>query len=93
MFRTSSPQRPLFGVEHGLDDGKRARLEKSWAKPYRMKALGLIDESRFAPYFDQANGRPNKSVRLVVSVLMLKEVFDLTDEEALARFEWDMSWH
>ncbi len=89
MFRTSSPQRPLFGVEHRLDGVKRARLEQTWAKPYRMKALGLIDESRFAKYFDPGNGRPNKSVRLVVSVLALKDVFDLTDEEALARLVSD----
>lgn len=93
MFRVTTPQRALFGVEHRLDDVKRARMEKTWAHPYRMKALGLIDESRFAKYFDPGNGRPNKSVRLVVSVLVLKEVFDLTDEEALARLEWDLSWH
>jgi hypothetical protein len=93
MFRTTSPQRPLFGVEHRLDNEKRARMEKTWAHPYRMKALGLIDENRFAKYFDPANGRPNKSIRLVVSILVLKEVFDLTDEETLARLEWDLSWH
>lgn len=29
----------------------------------------------------------------MVSVLILKEVFDLTDEEALARLEWDLLWH
>jgi hypothetical protein len=93
MFRATSPQRPLFGVEHRLDKEKRARLEKTWAQPYRTKALGLIDENRFAKYFDPANGRPNKSIRLVVSVLIFKEVFDLTDEEALAHLEWDLLWH
>jgi hypothetical protein len=93
MFRPTSPQRPLFGVEHRLDGVKRARMEKTWAHAYQTKALGLIDESRFARYFDPGNGRPNKSIRLVVSVLLLKEVFDLTDEEALARLEWDLLWH
>jgi hypothetical protein len=93
MFRATSPQRPLFGIEQRLDKEKRARMEKTWAQPYRTKALGLIDENRFAKYFDPANGRPNKSIRLVVSVLIFKEVFDLTDEEALARLEWDMLWH
>jgi hypothetical protein len=93
MFRRTPPQRPLFGVEHRVDDVKRARMEKTWAQPYRTKALGLIDENRFAKYFDPANGRPNKSIRLVVSVLILKEVFDLTDQEALARLEWDLLWH
>jgi len=93
MFRPTSPQRPLFGVEHRLDGVKRARIEKTWAHAYQTKALGLIDETRFAKYFDPDNGRPNKSIRLVVSVLLLKEVFDLTDEEALARLEWDLLWH
>jgi len=93
MFRKTSSQRPLFGVEHRLEDVKRARLEQTWAHPYRTKALGLVDEDRFAKYFDPDNGRPNKSIRLVVSVLLLKEVFDLTDVEALAALEWDLSWH
>jgi hypothetical protein len=93
MFRPTSPQRPLFGVEHQLDGVKRARLEKTWAHAYQTKALGLIDETRFAKYFDPDNGRPNKSIRLVVSVLLFKEMFNLTDEEALDRLEWDLSWH
>ena len=93
MFRETSPQRPLFGVAQRLDDEKRARLEKSWAHAYQSKALGLIDETRFAKYFDPGNGRPNKSVRLVVSVLVLKEVFNLTDAEALAQLEWNLAWH
>jgi len=33
----------------------------------------------------------SKSVRLVVSVLVLKERFDLTDEEALEQLEWNVS--
>ena len=52
----------------------------------RSQALGLVDEARFAQHFDAGNGRPNKSVRLVVGVLVLKEVFDLTDDEALERW-------
>ena len=92
MFRKTSPQRPLFGVEHRVSDGKRARLERTWAHQYRLRALPLIDESRFAKYFDQENGRPNKSIRLVLSVLLLKEVFDLTDDEALEQLEWNAAW-
>jgi len=93
MFRLSSPQRPLFGVEHRLDAVKRGRLERSWAHQYREKGLPLIDEGRFAKFFDDDNGRPNKPVRLVTSVLLFKEVWDLTDAEALAELEWNMLWH
>jgi IS5 family transposase len=93
MFRPTSPQRPLFGAESRVDRAKRKRLEKTWAHAYRTSALPLIDESRFAKYFDDDNGRPNKSVRLVVSVLVLKEVFDETDQEALDDLEWNLTWH
>jgi hypothetical protein len=93
MFRPTSPQRPMFGVEQWMDPVKRARLERSWAHPYRNHALTLIDESRFAKYFDADDGRPNKSVRLVVSVLVFKERFDLTDLEALEQLEWNAAWH
>jgi hypothetical protein len=93
MFRQTSTQRLLFGVETGMDPAKRARLERSWAHAFRNAALPLIDEQRLAKYFDPGNGRPNKSVRLVLSVLVLKEVFDLTDAEALEQLEWNAAWH
>lgn len=76
-----------------MDRDKRARLEKTWAHHYRNQALPLIDEDRFAKYFNPDNGRPNKSVRLVVSLLLLKEVKNLTDEEALEQLEWSSAWH
>jgi len=93
MFRPTSPQRPLFGVEHRMDPEKRARLERTWAHQFRSHALPLIDESRFAKYFSVDNGRPNKSVRLVIGVLVLKDAFDLTDAEALEQLEWNTAWH
>jgi len=84
----------MFGVEQFFTDpAKRERLRRSWAHQYRTHALPLIDESRFAKYFDPENGRPNKPVRLVVSVLVLKERFDLTDLEALDELEWNAAWH
>src|SRR5713226_6875329 len=93
MFRETPSQRSMFGVEHLLDEVKLARLERTWAYPYRAAALPLIDETKFARFFDMDNGRPNKSVRLVISVLLLKEIFNLTDREALEQLEWNTQWH
>lgn len=83
----------MFGAEFTVDRVKRARLERTWAHQFRSHALPLIDEERFAKYFDAENGRPNKSVRLIFSVLVLKEVWDLTDEETLEQLEWNLAWH
>jgi hypothetical protein len=93
MFRKTSPQRSLLGLDQQLDQAKRKRLERSWAHQYSQHALGLIDEERFAKYYDESNGRPNRSIRMIVSILVFKEMFDLTDEEALEQLEWNVAWH
>lgn len=76
-----------------MDAAKRTRLEKHWSYQYRIHALGLIDEQPFAKYFHPDNGRPNASIRLVMSVLLFKEIFDLTDQETLEQLEWNHAWH
>ena len=93
MFRRTSPQRPLFGVEHRLGQDKRSRLEKSWAHAFREHALPLIREEQFQRFFDDKEGRPNKSVRLILAVLILKDLNDYTDGEALEQLEWNTAWH
>lgn len=93
MFRPTSPQRSLFGVEHRMEEEKRVRLERSWAHAFRTGALPLIDEEQFRRFFDQDNGRPNKSIRLVLCVLVLKDIHDYTDSEALEQLEWNTAWH
>ena len=93
MFRETPTQRSLFSVEHRMEEGKLERLKRSWAHAYRSDALPLIDENKFALFFDPENGRPNKSVRMLVSVLLLKEIYNLTDREALEQLEWNTQWH
>jgi len=92
MFRRRDPQSLMFETVHLLPEEKRARLEKSWAHVYREQALALVKEEPFAPLYDAENGRPNAPVQVVVSVLILKEMFDLTDAEALEQLEFSLLW-
>ena len=55
--------------------------------------MPLIDEELFAPLYCDDNGRPNKAVSVVLGVLLLKEMFNLTDEEALEQLEFNLLWH
>ena len=52
---------------------------------FRNEALVLIEEERFAPMYSPDMGRPNRAVQTVLGVLVLKEMFDLTDMEAMLR--------
>ncbi len=92
MFRCSDSQGSLFSVSHFLPDDKRERLERDWPGQFRSQALPLINEKQFRDLYCADNGRPNKPVRTVVGVLILKEMFDLTDEEALYRLDYDLGW-
>ncbi len=94
MFRSTDPQQDLFSGAELLPPKKRAECKKSWAGPFQEKALPILlrAESEFAEFYDEGNGRPNRSVALVLGTLILKEANDLTDEEALDALRFDTRW-
>ena len=92
MFRRSDQQGSLFQVANLLSDEKRQRLERDWPGQFHAHALPLIEEDHFRDLYCADNGRPNKPVRTVVGVLLLKDMFDLTDGEALGSVDFDMRW-
>ena len=65
-------------------------MRRNWAEVFRKEALPLIEEERFAPLYSADMGRPNRAVQ---TVLVLKEMFDLTDMEALEELEFNLLWH
>jgi len=92
VFRRSDSQGSLFQISNLLPADKRERLEREWPGQFRQHALPLIDEEQFRELYCADNGRPNKPVRTVVGVLVLKEMFDLTDEDTLYRVDFDLGW-
>lgn len=93
MFRKRNPQGSLFQPDLLVPPAKARRLEQSWAEVFRNQALPLIDERPFAPMYCADNGRPNRAVQTVLGVHILKEMFDLTDQEALEQLEFNLLWH
>jgi hypothetical protein len=94
MYRPSDPQLPLYDAGGLLPEEKRVRCEKTWAGVFRRHALAILRrvEDEFAELFHPELGRPNRPVELVLGVLILKEIQDLTDDEALERLEFDALW-
>ncbi len=92
MFRPTNPQRSIFSIERMLNPEKIQRLNNSWAKPFQDQVLPLIREEEFAEMYCPNNGAPNKSVRILVSLHLLKDQYDLTDAETLQMFEWNNQW-
>ena len=93
MFRKRDAQGSLFESSLLVPAAKADRLRASWAETFRTRALALIDEEVFAPLYCDDNGRPNRPVQMVFGVLLLKEMFGLTDQEALEQLEFNLQWH
>lgn len=92
MFQESDEQQTLMRAEFILGE-KGKKLQESWAQLWREHILPVIDEEPFRQFFAETDGRPNKSVRQVISLLLLKHLFDMTDEEVCAEFRWNLQWH
>lgn len=92
MFRPTRSQTSLLETRFLVPADKRARLERSWAEAFRIRVLPLIDEEAFRACYAEEQGRPNKSVRLLVGLLLLKEADDLTDAATLEALEFNLLW-
>ena len=93
MFRKRNSQGSLFSTGNLVPPAKAQRLQASWAEGFRRHALPLIDEDLFAALYSHNSGRPNRPAETVVGVLLLKEMFSLTDEETLEQLEFSLLWH
>ena len=86
MFRRSAPssQPDLFSsFESHFKGSKQAQLNdpSAWHNVFYAHITCKIDEDVFSVLFDRAQGRPNASVRRLVSMMILKEGFGWSDAQ------------
>ena len=93
MYKRTSPQQKLFGVETQVSASLRSRLESSWAHLFRCEVLPILlrKEDDFKMLYG-TTGRPNFSVARVLGLCLLQEWNDLSDQEALDTFSFDVRW-
>lgn len=65
-------------------------LEKSWAKVFADEIFPAIDESRFAVLYSDKASRPNTPVNVTVGALIIKELFDHSDDEMVENLMLDL---
>jgi hypothetical protein len=91
MFRENKDhlQMELFGTIDEMHPRLKRDLEKSWAKVYYEHVFCHIDESLFAPLYCADNGRPNFPVNILLSLEVIKHLFDYTDEEIIDQYSYN----
>jgi hypothetical protein len=86
MFRASpdSSQIDLFSnIEQFLRERDQEKLNdpNAWHNVFLDQVVKRVSEERFVELFDEATGRPNAPLRVLVGMLILKEGFGWRDEE------------
>lgn len=64
-------------------------LEKSWAKVFADEIFPAIDEKRFSVLYSDKASRPNTPVNVIVVALIIKELFDYSDDEMVENLMLD----
>jgi len=73
---------------------KRLRLLKeSWAETFRWDVLPELPVHLLTPHYSADQGRPTKELYAMMGMMVLKEMNDLTDEEAISQFAFSIKWH
>ncbi len=93
MFKKTNPQQSLFGIDTQLSEGLQTRLRSSWAHLFKVEILPILfrSEENFSMLYGKT-GRPNFSVARAVGLCLLQEYNDLSDQQALDAFGFDIRW-
>lgn len=75
-------------METGRNDKRGASVFNTTFMPVLMRI-----EDQFDDFFDSTFGRPNFPVAALLGILLLKHGSDLTDEETVDQFNFNILWH
>ncbi len=94
MIKIKNPnQMNIFDPWDFLSPKRRQLLDHSWSGLFREVILPTIPVERVFKFFDESFGRPSKELYSRMGAQILQQTFDLTDEETLQQFAFNIQWH
>jgi hypothetical protein len=93
IYKKTNPQQKLFGVDAQLSPKLRNRLETSWPHLFKTEVLPILlrNEDQYAILYGKT-GRPNFSVARLLGLCLLQEFNNLSDQQTLDTFSFDIRW-
>ncbi|HLG29578.1 MAG TPA: transposase, partial [Candidatus Brocadiales bacterium] len=76
-----------------LGPKRRQRIEASWAKLFREEVLPVLPVYKVHKYYHESKGAPTKELYAMLGLLLLQQMHDLTDEETVDQFAYNIQWH
>lgn len=83
----------LFDPWDYLGPKRKRLLSESWAGLFREHILAELPVHKLARFFTKDFGRPTKELYAALGSLILQQMHDLTDEETVTQFSFNIQWH
>lgn len=83
----------LFDPFGYLGTKRLQRLRESWPGLFRKEILPVLPVEKLMEDYNPSQGRPTKELYATLGAVLLQQMQDLTDEETIDRFAFDLQWH
>ncbi len=87
--KNSFQQMSLNDTVYNMPKYLKKTLYESWAQPFQELIFPAINEDRFSVLYSDKPSRPNSPVNVIIGALILKEIFQLSDEELIGSIYFD----
>lgn len=94
MFNAKNhKQLNMFDPWEHLGPKRRKELDKSWAGLFRHKILKTLPVDELSKHYHSSNGRPSKEMYAMLGMMVLQQMHDLTDEQAVEQYSFNIKYH
>jgi hypothetical protein len=76
-----------------LGPKRKQRIEDSWAKVFREHILTTLPVEKVFSKYDPVFGAPTKELYSMLGLMVIQQMHDMTDEEAVDQFAYNLQWH
>lgn len=94
MIYTKDHKTPdMFDLFPFMGPKRKQRIETSWAKVFREHILSNLPVETVFSQYDPVMGAPTKELYAIMGLMVIQQMQDLTDEEAVDQFAYNLQWH
>ncbi len=76
-----------------LGPKRKQRTEESWAKIFQEHILPMLPVDKVFSKYNAVMGAPTKELYAILGLMMIQQMHDMTDEEAVDQFAYNLQWH
>lgn len=86
-------QAHIFDPWGHMGPKRRKLLDRSWPGLFQKKILPTLPVEALRKHYHDWNGRPTKELYAMIGMMILQQMHDLTDEQAIEQFCFNIQWH